>query len=90
MPPSARNSIHMSRLVLRMRAVSRVLVICASVPSLCLLKQIARIVTGLGTLHKLYGNSRAHTFYVSILKIMFSFPCLFHGWNESNETIECI
>ena len=28
MPPLARNSIHMSRLVLRMRAVSRVLVIC--------------------------------------------------------------
>jgi hypothetical protein len=41
MPRPARNSIHMSRLVLRMRAVSRVLVICASVPSLGLLKQIA-------------------------------------------------
>lgn len=39
------SAINMSRLVLRMRAVSRVLVICASVPSLCLLKQIAHIIT---------------------------------------------
>jgi len=39
------SAIHMSRLVLRMRAVSRVLVICASVPSHCLLKRLAHIVT---------------------------------------------
>jgi hypothetical protein len=37
--------VHMSRLVLRMRSVSRVLVICASVSSHCLFKQITHIVT---------------------------------------------